>query len=259
MPGWSEVELAGHGCSVFEPLEPSPHGYTLIYLHSVGLEDLRDCPGYAAQLQRRGLRMIAPRTGLSWWVDKVCDEFDPDVTAERYVADAVLPYIAERWGVRPPGIGLLGVSMGGQGALRLAYRKPSLFPVVAAVSPAVDFQNWMTYGAAAFSGEEQRGREASLWQMYGDPERARQDTATLHVHPLNWPRNQMFVCDPDDPWHESCDRLHMKLGSLGVPHEHDLETRAGGHSWDYFDAMAPRVFDFLVERLDAERRRQPTP
>jgi len=42
---------------------------------------------------------------------------------------------------------------------------------------------------------------------------------------------------------------------LGIPHECDLETTAGGHGFDYYNAMAPRAVSFLVERLEKERRR----
>ena len=89
-----------------------------------------------------------------------------------------------------------------------------------------------------------------------DAEDARQDTATLHIHPLNWPRHQFFCCDPADVrWHESADRLHMKLYSLGVLHECDLETESGGHGWSYYDHMAEAALGFIVERLEQERRR----
>jgi len=49
--------------------------------------------------------------------------------------------------------------------------------------------------------------------------------------------------------------LHMKLASLGVPHEHDLTTTAGGHGFVYYDAMAAIVIGFLAERLERERLR----
>jgi hypothetical protein len=92
--------------------------------------------------------------------------------------------------------------------------------------------------------------------MYPDPEAARQDTAILHVHPLNWPRHQFFCCDPDDyRWWESADRLRMKLYSLGIPHERDLETTGGGHGFDYYNRMAGRAIKFLADKLDEERRR----
>ena len=92
--------------------------------------------------------------------------------------------------------------------------------------------------------------------MYRDPESARQDTAILHVHPLNWPRHQFFCCDPEDErWWESADRLRMKLYSLGVPHEIDLETTGGGHGFEYYSRMAPRAIGYLAAKLDEERKR----
>jgi S-formylglutathione hydrolase len=115
---------------------------------------------------------------------------------------------------------------------------------VAAISPAIDYQlRWN-------EGDE------TLPQMYSDPEAVRQDTATLHVHPLNWPRHIWFCCDPaDSRWHDSADRLHMKLAALGIPHEHDLETSAGGHGFEYYNHMIPGAVEFLAERLERERLR----
>jgi hypothetical protein len=47
----------------------------------------------------------------------------------------------------------------------------------------------------------------------------------------------------------------MKLYSLGVPHECDLETSSGGHGFEYYNRMAPRAIEFLVDRLQVEQRR----
>ena len=168
----------------------------------------------------------------------------PTISAEAYVLEHVVPYVAERWNARPPQLALLGVSMGGQGALRMAYKYPNVFPTVAAISPAIDFQKRIDEGV-----------DPGLDFMYRDAEDARQDTAMLHIHPLNWPRNQFFCCDPTDiRWHDSADRLRMKLWSLGVPFECDLETEAGGHSFEYACHMAQRAVGFIAQRLDQERR-----
>jgi hypothetical protein len=40
-----------------------------------------------------------------------------------------------------------------------------------------------------------------------------------------------------------------------VPHECDLETSGGGHGFEYYNRMIPRAMQFIVERLDQERRR----
>jgi S-formylglutathione hydrolase len=129
--------------------------------------------------------------------------------------------------------------MGGQGVLQLAYRWPRDFPVVAAISPAIDFQNWYGHGL-------------SLDQMFASKEAARQQTATLHIHPMNWPKQQFLCCDPaDEYWFEGTDRLAMKLSSIGIPFERDLTTAGGGHSWTYFERMAAPALGFLATSLTA--------
>lgn len=242
---WSQVELSGHICRTYEPASPSPHNFTIVYLHCSEEASLRSFPAFEREFDRYALRVVAPVSGLSWWTDRIWPAFDAAISAEAYVLQHVVPYVAERWNAAPPRLALLGISMGGQGALRMAYKYPNIFPTVAAISPAIDFQKRMDEGV-----------DPGLELMYRDAEDARQDTALLHIHPLNWPRNQFFCCDPADTrWYESADRLRMKLGSLGVPFECDLETQAGGHSFEYACYMAPRVIGFLARRLEQERLR----
>lgn len=244
-PGrWSELTIAGHPCDAFEPAAPSPHGYTILYLHTSRAGRLVDHPRFGELFDQHGLRCLAPITQRSWWSDRLCPEFDREITAERFILDRVLPWLAETWNVRPPRIALLGTSMGGQGALRLAYKHPNEFPVVAAIAPAIDYNIHFD------------DRELGLRGLYRDPEHARQDTATLHIHPLNWPRHQWFATDPTDyDWFDGADRLKMKLWSLGVPFECDLETQAGGHGWEYYEHMAGPALRFIAERLERERLR----
>lgn len=243
---WTETEVAGHTCHLFQPVDPSPHGYTVLYLQGLRSGRLKYQTSIVDPLGSRGIRIIEPEGDFSWWVDRISPRFDPHLTGERYIVDHVVPFLQSHWQCCPPQIALLGASMGGQGALRLAYKYPNTFPIAAGVYPSIDFQKKIEEGDANLSG------------MYDDAEAARQDTATLHIHPLNWPRHQFFCCDPVDVrWHDSADRLHMKLFSLGVPHQLDLETTAGGHSWKYFEHMMPRIIEFLMEAFESERLRVP--
>jgi len=242
---WNQVEVAGHTCRVFEPAIPSPHGYVVVYLHCSHGASLRRYPSFTRNFEQHGLRIIEPVSGLSWWTDRIWPEFDERFSAEAYVLKHVLPYIAERWNAKPPQLALLGISMGGQGVLRMAYKYPYIFPTVAAISPAIDFQKRINEGI-----------DEGLALMYRDSEDARQDSALLHIHPLNWPRHQFFCCDPTDfRWHDSAERLRMKLWSLGVLFQCDLQTVAGGHSFEYASHMATRAVGFMAESLEQERRR----
>lgn len=246
LPGnWTEDKVAGHPCDVYEPPSRNEHGYVVLYLHGVHLGRLVDKAPFVEAFARHGLPVVGPITQRSWWTDKICSEFDAQLTAERHILDNVLPWIEQRYGAKPPRIALLGTSMGGQGALRFAYKHPNVFPIAAAISPAIDYQT-----------RYYEDEEVTIPQMYPDPEAARQDTALLHVHPLNWPRHQFFCCDPTDArWFDSSDRLRMKLSSLGIPHECDLTTVSGGHGYEYYNHMAGKAIDFLADRLERERRR----
>jgi S-formylglutathione hydrolase FrmB len=240
---WLQVEIAGKTADVYEPANSSDNGRAVLHLHGHGLETLKDNPTFSAELERHGLPCICPHGQRSWWTDIICHEFDPEITPLAYLRERVVPYIAERWNIAPPQIGLTGISMGGQGALQLSYRYAREFPVVAAISPAVDFHNW-------------QGTGLPLDEMFADKEAARQETATLQLHPLNWPRHQLLLCDPRDvDWFEGVERLASKLNSSGILFESDLKTSAGGHSWDYFNHVAARAIDFVADGLEQVSRR----
>ncbi|MFN7804485.1 MAG: alpha/beta hydrolase-fold protein [Planctomycetaceae bacterium] len=247
MGTWRQVEVGGKRADLFVPERPSPHRFTVLFLHGHGELTLCDNQVYTAELERHGLACLCPSGRRSWWGDRVCTEFDPRQPPRQFLLEAVVPWLKVHLQVEPPAIGLLGVSMGGQGGLKLAYLAPQQFPVVAALAPAIDFHRWY-------------GQGYPLDDLYESAEEARQDTATVLIHPLNWPRHQFLLCDPaDTEWFEGIERLASKLSSSGIPFEKDFETRAGGHSWDYFNHQAPVVVRFLSERLEKERLRLPTP
>jgi S-formylglutathione hydrolase len=240
--GWTTIEIAGKPADVFDP--PSvPVRFGVLFLHGYGLETLHDRPAFADSLRSLGMACICPHGRHSWWADRICAEFDRQITAEQYLMQHVLSSFNERWNLTPPAIGIYGISMGGQGALRLAFKHPQTFPVVAAISPAVDYHQLY-------------GQGSTLDAMYDSKEQCRQDTAPMHIPPTNYPPHIFFCIDPDDEhWHRGADRLHEKLTALGVLHESDLTTRHGGHSWDYFNHMADRAQRFMHDALVHESRR----
>jgi len=247
-PHWSTITVAGRECECFAPPAPAA-GRAVIWLHDLATERLCDVPPIRDLLEAASVPVLAPRSGRSWWLDRPMPGFTAAMTPERHVVDAVRGEVEQRFGVRPPGIALLGAGMGGQGALRIAYRHPALFPVAAALAPAIDFHRGMREAGDRDDGE----RFDTLWETFGDVERARQDTAILHVHPLNWPRHQFFASDPaDSRWHDGADRLRSKLVALGIPHTALLERRT-----DFTAAAAAAAVAFALDALGQEARRLP--
>jgi len=240
---WNLVEIAGKPADVYELAGAARPRFGVIHLHGVGKESLRGNDAFTRWFDTQQMVCVCPSGGLSWWADRICAEFDPHITAEKYVVEKVLPYFNERWGLLPRSVGLHGISMGGQGALRIGFRYPQLFPVVAGISSAIEYHEYYGMGY-------------SMDDMYDSKEQCRQDTVPMHIHPSHYPPHIFFCVDPDDTaWFRGNDRLHEKLNALGVSHQCDLTTRAGGHSWDYFNQCAARVQAFVLAGLEQESRR----
>jgi len=240
---WTQSEIAGKQADVYEPPGPTRPRFGVLYLHGSGLETLREKDEFTRLFEEHQLVCVCPHGQLCWWADRICPAFDHAITPERFLLDHVVPFFQEHWALAPPALGLLGISMGGQGALRLAFKHPQQFRVVAGISPALDYH-------------DRYGEGTPLDEMYDSKEHCRQDTALMHVHPYQYPPHLYFCIDPDEErWQRGNDRLHEKLSALGVPHTADLGTRAGGHSWDYFNHMAERVVRFLNAGLEQEGRR----
>ncbi len=238
---WSEQNIAGKIADVFEP-STKPR-FAVIFLHGIGLEILHGNAPYTDILKKQNLACVCPHGQRSWWLDRVCAEFDPSVSPEKYLLESVVPYCRARWQLAPRALGVFGISMGGQGALRLALRHAQVFPVAAGIASAFDFQ-------------ESYGQGSPLDDMYTSKEQCRQDTALMHIPRHDPPPHLFFCIDPEDAdWFRGNDRFDEKLTALGVPHTIDFTTSAGGHTWEYFNRMAEPTLRFVVEGLEKESRR----
>lgn len=231
----SEIQIAGHSADLLAPVEPPVGG--VLFLHGSDNVTLRDRPAYLSALERARLVTICPHGPGCWWTDAVFAPFDPVQSPLEFLRGPVCAVFREQWGLEPPRIAVTGVEMGGQGALQLAYRHARTFPVVAAISPKVDFETWYGHGT-------------SLDDLFSHREAARQRTAILHVHPLDWPKRQLLLCDPQDQFCiDGVLTLASKLSSSGIPFDQDFETTHGGYGWSYADHMADRVVTFLANGI----------
>src|SRR5262245_19037010 len=120
---WSVIDVAGKSAEVYEPAGGRPR-FGILYVHDINQESLRDRPAFSWLFDTLHLGCVCPPGDHSWWADRLCPEFDPRTTAERNVLDQVVPFFQSHWGLSGRAVGLLGVGMGGQGALRLAFKYP---------------------------------------------------------------------------------------------------------------------------------------
>jgi S-formylglutathione hydrolase len=239
---WTSVDVAGKPADVYDLADIARPRFGLLALPDFDGQPLRHRQIYTNLLDELQFACICPQGGPSWWLDRICREFDATRTPERYLMDEVLASVGQRWGLAPPALGLHGIGMGGEGALRLAFKHPEQFPVAAALAPALDFY-------------ELYGQGTPLDSMYDSKEQCRQDIALLHIHPSRYPPHLFFAIDPADRWFRGNDRLDEKLTALGIPHEKDFQTHTAGQPEDYLNRLAERALRFVKDGLEQQSRR----
>lgn len=235
---WSTLTFAGRTAEVFTPVERVRH--VLLFLPDIDGETLRDHPIWTTLLNQYGMACAVLDGGDSWWLDRVHDAFHPDRTPEQYLLDDVLPWIESTFGHCP--IALAGLGMGGQGAIRIGVRHPDTFKIVAGINAALDFHD--AYGSGS-----------SLDTLFASREQCRLATPILQIQGWRWPSHLWLACEPNSVWLRGNERFASKLTALGVPFTADFTTTACGHSWSYYDTLAPRLLRTLNDAMTLEARR----
>ncbi len=154
----------------------------------------------------------------------------PDDDPMGMVVHELVPMLRS-WGLgRQPGsIGVMGISMGGFGALCFAECHPRLFTAVAAISPAI----WTSYGQAAAVNALAFDDAAQF---------ARYDVVT---HAAALLRTPLRIASGDsDPFHPGVLALEARLGRLA-----EVVNHGGCHTGPFFRSQEPASLAFLASRL----------
>jgi len=165
---------------------------------------------------------------------------------EDFFLQEFLPFIENRYRTRAGHAfrGIAGISMGGYGALRLAFRHPELFGSVSAHSAALIEK----LPAVALADSGQTASLRILGDVFGSPpDRAFWDrnnplmlARTAHLAGLKI----YFDCGSEDNFgfHAGAKALNNLLASRRIPHEFHLYP--GGHNWPYFAEHLPASLQF---------------
>ena len=192
------------------------------------------------------LVVATPSAGRSFYLDRA----DGSQRWETFLADELLPHLVAGTGAGRGGaaVALCGVSMGGLGALRLAFRRPDRFVAVAVLEPAIEEAT--TWPEVAL--RDVVYRDAGLIaELYGDPV----DEAHFHAnHPraLAERHGHLIAAAGLDVYVEVGDEdalqlqygaeaLHRQLFDHGIDHEYRL-VRRGNHIGS---SLGPRFADAL--------------
>jgi S-formylglutathione hydrolase FrmB len=125
-----------------------------------------------------------------------------------------------------------GLSMGGAGALQLAFNHPDIFGVVGAHSPSLHLDDG-TFAAIYGTGSDFEQREPM------DLASSAPDIEALKI----W-----IDVGEEDPWLERDEVLHDRLVERGIAHNWNVQ--AGGHDGDYWTQSLPAYLHFYDSVLN---------
>ncbi len=193
------------------------HGYSGKYSdwikHKPELEDL------ASQYD---MIFVCPDGQDSWYFDS---PIDPKMQFETYITQELIPFIDENYRTRGDGAnrGIAGLSMGGHGALWLAFRHPDLFSACGSMSGGVDITSFPD----KWKIKDRLGEYASnkgVWDSH----------SVLGLVPTYANKGQhiIFDCGSSDFMFDINNKLHDALLKKGVAH--DYIVRPGTHNWEYW-------------------------
>lgn len=179
-------------------------------------------PNVKELVDRYGFMVVAPDGGYDSWY---WDTEDPNYQYETFVTKELLPHVEKNYaaGLTREHRGITGLSMGGHGALYLAFRHQDLFAYAGSTAGGVDIRpfpnNW--------------GMKERLGTQHEHPEAWATHTVMELTHLLEPKRLKLFIdCGTEDFFFQVNEKLHEKLTYMNIPHHY--MTMPGGHNWDYW-------------------------
>jgi S-formylglutathione hydrolase FrmB len=158
----------------------------------------------------------------SWYIDS---PNNPASQYDSYITKELLPYVDQHYATiaNRAGRAITGLSMGGHGAMYLAFKHPELFGAAGSMSGGVDLWPF----ASSFGVDQVLGKQGDF------PERWREYSIINLADQVNPQAFALIIdCGHEDFMYEINMKLHEKLLDKKIPH--DFIIRPGAHTWEYW-------------------------
>ncbi len=216
-----------------------------VYLLHGGGGSFRNWSNYseAAGFAERGLILVMPEGDESYYVNSV---ERPQDRYEDYIVNDLIADVESRFPVAPGRAtrAIIGVSMGGYGAVKLALSHPQLFVFAGGISPAVDvpsrpfsikrIQQWRHHRSifGPWGSQARRNGDPFVLARSADPVRTPYLFLSCGEQEGLLPANRNFAA--------LLENRHFRSEFHVVP---------GGHDWNQWDKRLPNVFQSLFGYL----------
>lgn len=193
-----------------------------------------------------GFIIVCPDGQDSWYFDS---PIDPQMQYETYMTRELISAIDSRYRTIASrnGRAITGLSMGGHGALWLAWRHTDLYCACGSMSGGVD----ITKFPDKWKIQLRLGKYAENKDVW-----AKHSVASL-VPTLKDGVQQIIIDDGDkDFFYDVNTALDKALTKQGITHRFDI--RPGAHSWQYWTTSLPFHLEFFDKAFDAADQQEET-
>lgn len=187
--------------------------------HKAWLGTRPDLPALADEY---GMVMVMPDGRNSWSWDAPAN---PEMQMESFFVNDLVPYVDTNYPTKAeaPQRAITGLSMGGHGAMWLAFRHSDIWGNAGSMSGGVDIRpfpdRWKMKDALG-----EKDKNPDVWEQH----------TVINLVPSLTPGqlNITFDCGIDDFFAEVNDNLHAELVKAKIPH--DYTVRPGAHTQAYW-------------------------
>ncbi|MDP4206538.1 MAG: alpha/beta hydrolase-fold protein [Bacteroidota bacterium] len=194
------------------------HGYSGNYL-----DWITKAKGFEKAADQYNMIIVCPDGGFgSWYWDS---PVDPTSKYETFVSSELVKSIDSKYKTikNRRGRAITGLSMGGHGALYLAFKHQDVYGAAGSMSGGVDIRpfpnNWdMAQRLGTYA------EQADRWEK----------NTVVNMLNLLTPNSLAIIidCGSEDFFYKVNENLHQQLLYRNIPH--DYICRPGGHTWPYW-------------------------
>ncbi|MEA4841236.1 MAG: alpha/beta hydrolase family protein [Bacteroidales bacterium] len=185
---------------------------------------------------------VCPDGAKSWYFDSPMDK---SIRYETFVSGELVKWVDGSYKTIKDrsGRGITGLSMGGHGALYLAFRHQDVYGVAGSMSGGVDIRSFL----------KNWDLEKCLGKYSEYPDNWENNTVINLLHLLTPNRLAIFIdCGSEDFFYKVNVNLHEKLLERNIPH--DFMIRPGMHNWTYWTVSIQYQALFMNRYFTSQQR-----
>lgn len=231
----------------FVPRDVPPEGLPVLVLLHGAWGGWTDWSNHAHETLRalatehRMILVLADGDPFGWYLDS--DRVE-GARVHTYLVDELLPAIQRGLPVPRGRVGMMGLSMGGHGAVLTGLLRPELLRSASSISGALDLAH-----ARSRKQLQERlgpyGEDPEDWHRWSVLHQLRRDPAAARSLALK------ITCGAQDKvWLESNRAVNRALVSEGI--EHEYTEVPGGHTWEVWTAALPEHVAWHAAQLHGD-------